>query len=287
MKILVIGKNGQVGSALLKVAKLKGINIYGVGRDELDILDKETIEKVVKKQKPTIIINTSAFHVVADCELHPEDAFLVNSAAVKHLADVCLENKIRLVHFSTDKVFDGDKSTPYSETDRPNPLQIYGISKLAGEECALYYNPDTLIIRTCGIFGGRTGSKSKKGNFVLYILKESETKKTLEISSEQIVSVAYAEDLASATIDLILKHAPMGIYNIVNKGECSWARFAEEIVKTANVSMEIVGIDRKGYVGGMKIPKYTVLSTKKINALGIKLPTWQDGLKRYMAFLEK
>lgn len=287
MKILVIGKNGQVGKALIDVAQVKGLGVYGVGRDEADIIDKKSIEKIIIREKPTVVINTSAFHVVAECESKPEDAFLVNAAAVKHLADICKEQKIRFVHFSTDKVFDGDSKTPYSELDRPNPLQIYGISKLAGEECALYYNPDTLIIRTCGVFGGLTGSRSKKGNFVLYILREAKTKRTLEISSEQIVSVAYAEDLAGATIDLILKHAPKGIYNIVNKGECSWARFAQEVVKTANVSMEIVGIDRNGYIGGMKIPKYTALSTKKINGLGIKLSTWQDGLRRYIAFLEK
>lgn len=287
MKILVIGKNGQVGAALLSCGKKEGLKIIGVGRDVLDIIDKKSIEKVVKKYKPTIIINTSAFHVVADCELHPEEAFLVNAAAVKHLADICLQNKIRLVHFSTDKVFDGDKHTPYLETDRTSPLQIYGISKLAGEECALYYNPDTLVIRTCGIFGGKTGSRSKKGNFVLYLLREAKTKSMLEISSEQIVSVAYAEDLALATIQLLLKNANPGVYNIVNAGECSWAEFAKAIVREAKVSMKIQGIDRKGYMSGMKIPKYTALSTKKINDLGISLPSWQDGLKRYMKFLKK
>ncbi len=287
MKILVIGKNGQVGAALLEAARAKKIKAVGVGREELDIVDKKTIQMAVKKYKPTIIINTSAFHVVAECELHPEDAFLVNSSAVKHLADICMENKIRLVHFSTDKVFDGDRKTPYLESDCPNPLQIYGISKLAGEECALYYNQDTLIIRTCGVFGGLEGSRSKKGNFVLYLLREAKNKKVLEISSEQFVSVAYAQDLAVATIELLLKKAEPGIYNIVNKGECSWAEFAQEIVKTAKVPMKIKGIDRKGFVNGMKIPKYTVLSTKKINSLGIELPSWKSGLNRYMELLGK
>lgn len=287
MKILVIGKNGQVGAALLEAARAKKIKAVGVGREELDIVDKKTIQMAVKKYKPTIIINTSAFHVVAECELHPEDAFLVNSSAVKHLADICMENKIRLVHFSTDKVFDGDRKTPYLESDCPNPLQIYGISKLAGEECALYYNQDTLIIRTCGVFGGLEGSRSKKGNFVLYLLREAKNKKVLEISSEQFVSVAYAQDLAVATIELLLKKAEPGIYNIVNKGECSWAEFAQEIVKTAKVPMKIKGIDRKGFVNGMKIPKYTVLSTKKINSLGIELPSWKSGLARYMELLGK
>lgn len=285
MKILVIGKNGQVGQALLAAAHKKKIIAYGVGRDELDIVNRKSIETVIKKQKPTVVINTSAFHVVADCESNPEDAFLVNSAAVKHLADICHDNNIRLVHFSTDKVFDGDRSTPYSENDRPNPLQIYGISKLAGEECALYYNPDTLIIRTCGIFGGKTGSRSKNGNFVLYILREAKSKETLEISSEQIVSVASAEDLAIATIKIIQKKVPRGIYNIVNKGECSWAQFAKEIVKISGKKLKIVAVDRKGYVSGMKIPKYTALSTKKINALGIELPYWKDSLVKYLEFL--
>jgi dTDP-4-dehydrorhamnose reductase len=287
MKILVIGKNGQIGSALLRAAALRKIATYGVSKEELNIKNKKSIEKIVKKIKPTIIINTSAFHVVADCESQPEKAFIVNSAAVKHLADVCAENKIRLVHFSTDKVFDGDRKAPYSEGDCPNPLQIYGISKLAGEECALYYNPDTLIIRTCGVFGGKFGSRSKKGNFVLYILKEGETKTTLEISSEQVVSVAYAEDLALAIVKLIQKKAEKGIYNVVNTGACSWADFASEIVKKSNTTLKIIGVDRKGVINGKKIPKYTALSTRKINSLGIELPSWKDGLERYMKFLGK
>jgi dTDP-4-dehydrorhamnose reductase len=182
-------------------------------------------------------------------------------------------------------VFDGDRNTPYSEDDKTNPLQIYGVSKLAGEECALYYNPNTIVIRTCGIFGGKTGSRSKKGNFVLYILRQAETSKTLEISSEQIVSVAYAEDLANATIALLQKNVKSGIYNIVNSGECSWAEFATEIVKLANKKMKIVAVDRNGFMNGMKIPKYTVLSTEKINTYGIFLPHWKEGLKRYMQYL--
>jgi dTDP-4-dehydrorhamnose reductase len=287
MKILVIGKNGQVGSALLQIAKEKNIEAIGVGKEDLDVTNKKTIETVIKKERPTVVVNTSAFHVVPQCESSPQEAFLVNAVAVKNLADICSNFKIRLVHFSTDKIFDGDKKNPYLETDRPNPLQMYGISKLAGEECALYYNHDTLIIRTCGIFGGKLGSRSKKGNFVLYILKEAETKKELEMSSEQIVSVAYAHDLALGTIQLIAKQAEKGIYNIVNEDVCSWADFAKEIVRLANVRMKIKPIDRNGVVNGLKVPKYTALSTKKINTLGIKLPTWRNGLKRYLEYLER
>ena len=121
----------------------------------------------------------------------------------------------------------------------------------------------------------------------MFVLRESETKKELEISSEQIVSVANANDLARATIELITKKAESGIYNIVNSGECSWADFAKEIVRLRGSKMKILAVDRKGYMNGMKIPKYTVLSTQKINSMGIVLPSWREGIKSYMDFLGK
>lgn len=283
MKLLLIGKNGQLGTEIHKQAPKFKYIVYAFGREELDITDDEKIIKVIGKIKPDLIINASAYHVVPECEIYPEIAFKINTVAVKKLAVICRKNDIRFVTYSTDYVFDGLKGKPYIENDKPNPLQIYGLSKLAGEIASLNYNEDVIIIRTCGVYGGLSGSRSKKGNFILSILRDTKDKAILEVSSEQIVSPTYAVDLARATFQLLKNRKAKGIYHLINTGFCSWANFAKEIVRLKNISTEIVPVDRKGMAGGIKRPLFSAL--KNMRAKKIVLPSWQDALKRYLATL--
>lgn len=282
MKIIILGKNGQLGTELtLQAEKLK-YTVYSYTREELDILDKEKIKKIVAKIKPDYFINASAFHVVPECEENPQKAFEINASSLKYLADICNETHTKIVHFSTDYVFDGLKGKPYKEADIPNPLQIYGISKFAGENTLLQYANNGIVIRTCGVYGGKFGSRAKKGNFVLTILKQIEGKKELEVSSEQIVNPTYAKDLATATLKLLKLKNAKGIYHLASQGYCSWAEFAQEIIKSKKIKAKIIPVDRKGLAGTLRRPLFSALSNTRAKKLGIQIPSWKKSLKDYL-----
>jgi len=282
-KIILIGKKGQLGQEF--IAQRNNYSEYefiSFSREELNILDFQQVKDMVVLHKPKIIINTAAYHVMTDCEEHPNKAFETNVLAIFNLANICQKNRIRLVTYSTDYVFDGRKKKPYIESDTPNPLQIYGLSKYAGENTALNYNADSVVIRTCGVYGGRTGSRSKKGNFVLQILNDATKKNRIEVACEQTVSPTYAGDLAKASWEIIKKNAPSGIYHLVDEGQCSWAEFAQEIINFSKYKCQIVPIDRGGLSGTMKRPRYSVLENSKARKIGVILPHWKKGLEQYL-----
>jgi dTDP-4-dehydrorhamnose reductase len=279
MKILVIGKHGQIASALQQLAK-NDIEVFAFGRDEIDIRQPLSIETKIKAIRPDIVINTAAYHVLTDCENNPQKAFELNTIAILNLAKICKQYTIKLVTFSTDYVFDGEKDTPYKELDRPNPLQIYGISKLAGEYSALcYYSEGTIIIRTNAVFGGKKGSIDKKGNFVLSILNKAKQNKLIEIGGDSRISPSYAIDVANALYSLLAKNSDSGIYHLVNEGSCTWRDFAKEVIKRASLDNQII---YKSNNETFKRPKYSVLKNTKAREMGIILPNWKDALKRYI-----
>lgn len=284
-KILIIGSTGQLGSELAVEAIQKGHTVFPMTHADLDITDSESIKKEIQELKPDIVINASAYHVVPDCETYPDKAFLVNATALKYLADICHELDIHLVHYSTDYVFDGRKGSEYIETDSPSPLQVYGMTKYIGEQFCLHYHNKSTVIRTCGVYGGKEGSRSKKGNFILTILNQTKGKNSLEVASEQIVSPTYAVDLAKATFELLEAKNPIGIYHLANDGYCSWAEFAQEIVNQNHQSTKIIPVDRGGGLAHPKRPLFSALKNTKAGNIGIKLPSWQNALKRYMKTL--
>lgn len=285
MKILLIGKNGQLGSEIDRQAKHLEFKIHSFGREELDITDYKSVRRQIEKHKPDFVVNASAYHVVPDCEAYPDKAFAVNALALKNLADICKKCSSTLVHYSTDYVFDGFKQRSYREDDMPHPLQIYGISKLVGEQIVLQYALGSIVIRTSGLYGGKGGSRAKKGNFVLTILKQIKGKKGLEVSSEQIVSPTYAADIALATLKLLQNRSAKGIFHLVNEGFCSWAEFASEIVKIKRLPTKIIPVDRKGMAGSLRRPLFSALKNTRASKLGVKLPSWQDALRRYLITL--
>jgi len=285
MKIFLLGKTGQLGIELQQQAVAFKFEIVAFGRSELDITDYKKVSRMIEKHHPDVVINASAYHVVPDCESHPDEAFEINTVAIKQLADICNERNIRLVHYSSDFVFDGLKGKPYREDDKAYPLQVYGISKLAGEFAVLDYCQKGIVIRACYVYGGKTGSRIKKGNFILTILKQIEGKTELEVASEQIVSPTYAADLAKATLELLKKKKSVGLYHLVNEGHCSLAELATQIVKYAKTDTKIIPVDRGGKAGSLKRPLFSALKNTRAKKLGVVLPKWQDGLKRYIETL--
>lgn len=282
-KILLIGKTGQLGNTIINDASSFGFEIVAPEREEMDVTNELQVKGKMEEIKPDVLINTSAYHVLSKCEENPSEAMVVNFLAVRNLAKLCKERDIVFVTYSTDYVFDGEKESPYEEKDTANPLQVYGLSKLAGECAALKeYLKETFIIRSCGIFGGKKGSPEKGGNFVLNIMKEAQDKEVIEVSCEQIISPTYAGDLSKATFKLLNSKGKAGIYHLVNEGCCSWYEFAKEILKLTKINKEIKPVDRKGLSGEMKRPKFSVLKNTKAKALKIELPSWQEGLKSYL-----
>lgn len=287
MKILIIGKTGQLGSALIKDATSIEHNIISPSRQELDILDKNKFLHILIEHKPDIVINTAAFLDVYLCEKEPENAFKYNCIAVSNMAEICSKYNIRFITISTDYVFNGKKNSPYLETDIPIPIQIYGISKLAGEFASLLYD-NTTIIRTCGLYGNRynkSESKCGKGNFVDNRIKDSCIKDRIEISNEETICPTFTGDLSKAILQLI-QHSDSnisGIFHLVNEGQCSWHEFSKEIFNILDIHCEVVPIKREGFFGGVRKPLFSVLKNERaFKQYNIQLPHWKDALKRYL-----
>ena len=285
MKIFVIGKKGQLGQEIERRCGGAPYKVFSYGREDLDITDHKKVSEVVGKVGPDIVVNCTALHASLESEKKPGGMFEVNAFAVKNLALVCAKNKIPLVTYSTDYVFSGMKGVPYKESDHPTPVQMFGISKYMGELMAINYCPDSIVIRTSGLYGGLRGSRSK-GNFVLNLIQESKTKKTIEVSSDQIFSPTYVEDLVAASFELLKKKARPGIHHIANGGYCSWADFSKEIVKIMGLKTTIAPVNRKGVWGGIKRPLFAALDNSKVKKMGIEIPSWQKGLEQYAHFLE-
>jgi dTDP-4-dehydrorhamnose reductase len=281
MKILLIGATGQLGGDIVRNNKIH--DIHAPDRGALDLANPSQVAAAIRALHPAMVINCAAFHNVPLCEEQPEQAFRINCVAVRQLAELCEETGARLVTFSSDYVFGGDKRTPYVEDDRPAPLQIYGITRLAGEHAALATAPErAVVIRTCGLYG-RSGAKSKGGNFVDGRVADARAGKRIEMASEQVLVPTSTDDLSRAVLSLIShpRLAP-GIYHLVNEGQCSWYEFTRAIVETVGAKTEVVPVDRGGRTGKMRRPLYSVLSNTRARALGIVLRPWREALRAYI-----
>lgn len=281
MKILLIGATGQLGGDLLR--NNVGHEIVAPDRGTLDLARAAQMADYIRGLQPAMVINCAAFHNVPLCEQEPEQAFRINCAAVRDLAEACREIDAWLVTFSSDYVFGGEKRTPYLEDDRPAPLQVYGITRLAGEHAARAVAPErAVVIRTCGLYG-RSGARSKGGNFVDGRVADARSRKRIEMASEQVLVPTSTDDLSRAVLSLIAhpRLAP-GIYHLVNEGQCSWYEFTCAIVNALGARIEVVPVDRGGRTGNMRRPVYSVLANTRARALGITLPPWRDALAEYL-----
>lgn len=281
MKILLIGKTGQLGGDILKNNTRH--EMHAPDRSELDIRSRDAIAAVIESYRPDVVINTAAFHNLPLCETEPENAFCVNCVAVRDLAAACDRIGALFVTFSSDYVFGGDKRTPYLEDDKPAPLQIYGMSRLVGEYAALSAAPRrAVVIRTCGLYG-TSGAQSKSGNFVDKRIRDANGHSLIEMGNDQVVSPTYTHDLSKSVLQLI-EHPKKqaGIYHLVNEGACSWYEFTKAIYEIMGISAKVIPVDRRGRSGDMRRPLYSALANTKARGLGIVLPPWRDALERYL-----
>jgi dTDP-4-dehydrorhamnose reductase len=281
MRILLIGASGQLGGDLVRNAGRH--DIIAPTREQLDVAKPEEVQRALAAHQPDLVINCAAFHNVPLCEQQPETALRINCVAMRDLAALCRDARVRLITFSSDYVFGGDKRSPYAENDRPMPLQLYGISRLAGEYAVMATAPEhAVVIRTCGLYG-ISGARSKGGNFVDGRVADGRAGKVIEMAMEQIVAPTSTEDLSIAVLNLAEKRdlAP-GLYHLVNEGECSWYELTAAIVEIMRLPAKVIPIDRGGRSGSMRRPLYSVLGNNKARDLGVVLPPWRDALERYL-----
>jgi len=283
MKILLIGATGQLGGDLLRNNVRH--EIYAATRDEFDLARPDEVAAVVRRHKPDVIVNCAAFHNVPLCEDQPERAFFINCIAVRNLAGLSAEIGAWFITFSSDYVFSGgNKRIPYLEDDRPAPLQTYGITRLAGEYAMVAVAPQrSVVIRTCGLYG-RSGARSKGGNFVDGRVADARAGRRIEMASEQIVAPTSTDDLSRAVLEL-MEHPRLapGIYHLVNEGGCSWYEFTCAIVEILGVATEVIPVDRGGRTGNMRRPLYSVLANTRARSLGVTLRPWREALRAYLA----
>jgi len=283
VRIVIFGKNGQLGQELEKEAKNKEFEVLALGHEEIDVANYETLKALLEKEKPDLLINAAAYNLVREADEQFEKAFELNCFAPFYMASICKKIGAKFVTYSTDYVFDGEKNEPYTEDDQTNPLQIYGLSKSCGEASILHaYPKGSFVIRTCAVYGGQEGSKSKGGNIVLTILKQAKEKEYLEMTTDQIVNPTYSKDLAKASLDLLDKKPEPGIYHLTSEGSCTWYEFAKECLRIAKISKEIRKVEASKIDPSLKRPKFTALANVKAKALGIALPNWQESLKAYI-----
>jgi dTDP-4-dehydrorhamnose reductase len=280
MKYAVIGAGGQLGRDLVK--RLPG-TVAAWTRAEADLTKSEALRERLANFGPDVVINCAAYNFVDRAESEPDAAFAVNAWGVRDLAKICGEQNRVLVHFSTDYVFglDDSRTIPYSETDAPGPLSVYGLSKLAGEYAVRAHCPRHFVIRTCGLYGV-WGSGGKGGNFVETMLRVAGQGKPLRVVNDQICTPTYTVDLAGAAIAL-LQTEHYGLYHLTNSGSCSWYQFAQAIFEMEGVKAEVIAIPSSEYPTAARRPGNSVLVSAACKSLSFgPMRTWKDALADYL-----
>jgi len=282
-RTLITGGGGQLASDLEQVLAERG-QVWSRSREELDITDDEAVAAAMSSFAPTVVYNCAAYHNVDVCEDTEDRAFAVNARAVKRLAQRCTEQGARLVHVSTNYVFDGSGERPWSEEDLPRPQSIYALSKLAGEHAALAYASDALVVRTGGLYGEH-GSASKGGNFVVRMITRARETNALRMVADQRLTPTATADLAAALVQASDRGVG-GLLHLTNAGACSWYEFTVAIMEEAGIEVPIEAVTTSG--GGADRPLNGVLSCARAEAAGLgPLPHWRDALRRYLAATEQ
>ena len=280
MKCFVAGAKGMLAADLIGLLQVKGEVVKG-DLPDFDITDVNVVTKKLRDINPEIVVNCAAYTAVDKAESEKERAFLVNGRGAENLALACKETNSRLIHVSTDFIFDGEKGVPYDENDSPNPLSVYGSSKLEGERKIQEVMDDAIIVRTSWLYG-RHGN-----NFVETIKRLASEREELGIVYDQLGTPTYTRDLACGIVAL-LDNAESGLYHFANEGVCSWYDFACEIVEMAEACGENLKLKKlkpiltKEYPTPAVRPKYSVMDKAKYKAATNRdIPHWRDGLKRY------
>jgi len=280
MKLAVIGANGQLGTDLMEVLSF-GHEVVGLNHSDIEITNIDSVKNALSSIKPAIVLNTAAYHIVPEAEKFPDKAFHINGTGALNLAKVCHDLDIRLVHYSTDYVFDGQKQRPYTEDDRPNPLNVYANTKLSGEYFALNYSDKSYVIRISGIYG-KVPCRAKGGNFITTMIKLAKEKPEVRVVNDEILTPTPTYYIAKNT-ETLIKTDAFGLYHMSCEGEVSWYEFAKVIWETLGLQTPLYAASVKDFPLVVKRPFYSVLENQNLNKLGVnEMPEWKEALKKFL-----
>ena len=283
-KILITGAGGQLAKSIADIADhYPRFEFIFLTKTDMPLGDKAKVETVFGAIKPQYCVNCAAYTAVDKAESNKEEAFLVNTEAVAELAETCADREVKLLHISTDYVFNGSSAVPYKESDPVDPINIYGASKAKGEALCMAQNAETIIIRTSWVYSGH-GS-----NFVKTMMRLMKEKKELNIVNDQVGSPTYATDLALAIMKIINStHWQPGIYHYCNDGRISWYDFALAIKALTGSNCMLHPVPATAYPTPAKRPAYSLLDTSKIREkYGVSIPLWKDSLKKCIQNLQQ
>lgn len=283
MKVLVTGANGQLGSELSALAEgFSHIQFLFCSSADLNITNKKSVDKTISEFAPQWVINTAAYTAVDLAETETEKAFEVNETGVEYLVEACREVDASLLHVSTDFVFDGNESRPYTKDDATFPLNVYGKSKLAGEQVARSYDK-AIVLRTAWVFS------SYGKNFVKTMLRLGAEREELNVVVDQVGAPTYAADLAAAILEIIQKADrgdSYGLYHYTNAGQTTWYHFSKEIMKEAGLNCVVHPITSGSYPTAAARPRYSILDTEEtVKHFGLTQPDWELALKECIKIL--
>ncbi len=280
MKILVTGITGQLGFDVVRELKERKFDVIGVSSSEMDITDENKVREVITNILPDAVIHCAAYTAVDKAEEEVEKCMAVNAKGTEYIANICHELDIKMMYFSTDYVFNGEGTQPWSVDDEINPLNLYGNSKYKGEISVKSNLEKYFILRISWVFG------INGKNFVKTMINLSKNHSQISVVNDQIGSPTYTRDLAKLVADMIITDK-YGFYHVTNEGICSWYDFALEIFKQSNIDVNVIPVDSSEFPTVAKRPKNSRMNKFKLDENGFsRLPKWQDALQRYLKELE-
>lgn len=281
MKVLVTGFTGQLGYDVVREGKKRGLNMLGVGREDLDITNEIELSQYVLKVNPDAIIHCAAYTAVDKAEDNKAKCWDINVNGTKHITTAAKNVNAKIMYISTDYVFDGKGSDPFTEVDTPDPLGYYGLTKYQGEQIVRNLLEEHFIVRISWVFG------INGQNFINTMLRLSDNHSELNVVGDQYGSPTYTVDLARLLIDMV-QTENYGTYHATNEGFCTWAEFAQEIFQQSNKDTRVKSISTEEYPTRALRPKNSRLSKQKLLDNGFKpLPNWQEALGHYLNELEE
>lgn len=281
MKITIIGANGQLGYDLVRTFKDTVHEIVPLTHADIDVADLRSSRKILEKIQHDIVINCAAYVRVDDAEDYPDKAFAVNALGARNIALICKDMDADLVHISTDYVFDGRKKYPYTEDDIPDPLDVYGTSKLAGEYFVKNIVENHYIIRSSSLFG-IAGASGKGGNFVETMIKKARNNEEIKVVDDMIMSPTYTKDAAEMIRKILEKELPFGVYHAANGGQCSWYEFAGAIFNILGMETNLSPTKTDILRSKARRPMYSPLVSMNLNNYGLEMESWEAALRKYL-----
>ncbi|WP_440602877.1 dTDP-4-dehydrorhamnose reductase [Bacillus sp. GB_SG_008] len=278
-KVLVTGAKGQLGKDMVHLLTNHGYEVYGFGRDELDITNISQVKQVILEIRPAIVIHTAAHTKVDLAESEPSEAFLVNGIGTRNLAVYSEAIGAKMVYVSTDYVFDGSGTTPYNEFVPTSPLGVYGRSKLAGEQFVRDLHSKFFIVRTSWVYG------QHGNNFVKTMLRIAQEKEEISVVNDQVGCPTYTVDLANYILQLV-DTEKYGTYHVSNSGQCSWYEFAKAIFEEAGINIQIIPCTTKDFPRPAPRPSYSVFDHMSLRLNGFNTPRdWKAALSEFISVI--